>query len=222
MVYQIAIDGPAGSGKSTVAKRVSETLNITYLDTGAMYRAVTYAVLQAGLSVHKKEDLKYIVDNATLHMEPSRVCINNEDVTLAIRMPEITSNVSYVAMDAYVRERLVDLQQAIANSKSVIMDGRDIGTKVLPHARFKYFLVASTHERAKRRWLELTEKGINNSIEAIEEDLLRRDALDSEREASPLVQAEDAVLIDTTDKSIDEVCRMIINDVKGAYDDMVL
>lgn len=216
MAYlQIAIDGPAGSGKSTVAKEISKRLGITYLDTGAMYRAVTLEALSQRVELHDSEALKQIVDQMTLNMTLSKLYVNNIDVTEAIRTPEVSKNVSVVSMDAYVRSEMVKKQQKIALGQAVIMDGRDIGTTVLPNATYKFFLVADPIERANRRLLELKTKGFEASLDTLVEDIITRDNLDSNRAISPLRKAEDAIEIDTTSHSIEEVITMILDYVKG-------
>lgn len=211
---QIAIDGPAGSGKSTVAKAVAELLNITYLDTGAMYRAVTYAAMQANISFEDETALKALVDDIHLEITPKSIQLNGEDVTEAIRTPEVTRCVSDVSKVGYVREKMVILQREIALNQPVIMDGRDIGTVVLPQATYKFFLIADPIERAKRRMLELEAKGFEASLEVITEEIITRDKIDSEREISPLMRAADAIEIDTTHLSIEDVIRKIISLVK--------
>ncbi|MBE0449571.1 MAG: (d)CMP kinase [Clostridia bacterium] len=207
---QIAIDGPAGSGKSTVAKEIAERLEILYLDTGAMYRAVTHMVLSQGQSAKDSEVLKRVVDQMKLELTPNHVYVNGHDVTEAIRTPKVSQNVSFVAMDAYVREKMVELQQKIAGDQSVVMDGRDIATHVLPNANFKFFLVASSDERAKRRQVELSEKGYDIPIVTLIDEIDKRDRLDTEREVSPLRQAEDAIRVDTTEMTIEEVISFIL------------
>ncbi|MDH8677056.1 (d)CMP kinase [Fusibacter bizertensis] len=216
MAYlQIAIDGPAGSGKSTVAKEISKRLGITYLDTGAMYRAVTLEALNHKVDLHNPEALKKIVNQMDLNMTVSKLYVNNIDVTDAIRTPEVTRNVSVVSMDAYVRSEMVKMQQKIALGQAVIMDGRDIGTVVLPNATYKFFLVADPTERAKRRLLELKAKGFEATLEALVEEIILRDELDSNREISPLKKAEDAIEVDTTSYTIEEVVVLILDYVKG-------
>ena len=207
---QIAIDGPAGSGKSTVAKEIAKRLQITYLDTGAMYRAVTLFALRSQADVSCSQALKKIVDTIDLDITPSQIFVDGEDVSEAIRTPEVTRNVSYVSRDAYVRAQMVALQQKIAHGKSVIMDGRDIGTTVLPDADYKFFLIADPVERAKRRKLELDAKGFEATIEALTLEIIERDKLDSERAISPLKRAEDAIELDTTFMSIEEVIQNIV------------
>lgn len=207
---QIAIDGPAGSGKSTVAKEIAKRLEITYLDTGAMYRAITLAAVRQNADLQDSEVLKAIVDTIDLDITPTHFYIDGEDVTDAIRTPEVTRNVSYVSMDGYVRSKMVALQQKIASDKSVIMDGRDIGTVVLPFANYKFFLIADPVERAKRRKLELDAKGFETTLDALTQEIIARDKLDSEREVSPLKRADDAIQIDTTCLSIEEVIQKIL------------
>ncbi len=211
---QIAIDGPAGSGKSTVAKEIAKRLKITYLDTGAMYRAVTLAALRSQTDVHSADALKTILDAIDLDITPTQLFINGEDVSEAIRTPEVTKNVSYVSMDSYVRAQMVALQQKIAHDKSVIMDGRDIGTTVLPDATYKFFLIADPVERAKRRKLELDAKGYETTIESLTLEIVARDTLDSQREVSPLMRADDAHEIDTTFMTIEEVVQTIIEHIE--------
>jgi len=207
---QIAIDGPAGSGKSTLAKEIAKRLEITYLDTGAMYRAVTLFALRSQADVSSAQALKKIVDTIDLDITPTQIFVGGEDVSEAIRTPEVTRNVSYASMDAYVRAQMVSLQQKIAHGKSVIMDGRDIGTTVLPDADYKFFLIADPVERAKRRKLELDAKGFEATIEALTLEIVERDKLDSERAISPLKRAEDAIELDTTFMSIEEVIQNIV------------
>lgn len=207
---QIAIDGPAGSGKSTVAKEIAKRLEITYLDTGAMYRAITLSAIRQNVDLQDSDALKAIVDAIDLDITPTHFYIGGEDVTDVIRTPEVTRNVSFVSMDGYVRSRMVALQQKIASDKSVIMDGRDIGTVVLPFANYKFFLVADPVERAKRRKLEFDVKGYETTLEALTQEIIARDKLDSEREVSPLKRAEDAIEIDTTCLSIEEVIQKIL------------
>lgn len=215
-VLQIAIDGPAGSGKSTVAKAIAKKLNITYMDTGAMYRAVTWFALEEKLDLENSMSLKDAADRIELEITPMQIFVGGRDVSEAIRMPEISRNVSVVSMDAYVRERMVDLQRKIASGQSVIMDGRDIGTVVLPDASYKFFLVADPKERAMRRLLELEAKGIVSSLDEMTEEIIRRDNLDSSRDVSPLKKADDAIEIDTTHLTIqgvvDKILSYIINE----------
>jgi len=208
---QIAIDGPAGSGKSTVAKILAQKLGYIYLDTGAMYRAVTYHALLANTDMESKDALKKLVDQIEIKFVGERVFANGSDCTEAIRTPDVTKNVSKVAMDAYVRRQMVARQQAIAGEENVIMDGRDIGTHVLPNASYKFFLIASSEERAKRRLADFGAQGYQMSLSEMIEDIERRDKLDSEREHAPLKQAVDAILIDTTQLDIEGVVFKIMS-----------
>lgn len=210
---QIAIDGPAGAGKSTVAKAVAKRLGLFHLDTGAMYRAVTYKALQNNIAPDAKEEVTRLAKEIEIkleHSESRRVWCDGEEVTEAIRTPEVTRNVSAVAANAEVRKHLVTLQRLEAERGGVVMDGRDIGTHVLPNADLKIFLIASPEERAKRRWLELQESGKDLSLAEVAEDMARRDRYDAEREASPLEPAHDALILDTTGLSIDEIVEKII------------
>lgn len=204
----IAIDGPAGAGKSTVARLVAKNLNYTYIDTGAMYRGVAWKVLQiAPVSITESLICEVVKDiTIELHYVDGKieVMVDRNDVTEAIRTPEVTQLVSKVAQIATVREKMVILQQRMARNGGVVMDGRDICTYVLPDADVKLFLTASIEERAMRRWKELKDKGYNIELEKLKEEIAARDKADSEREIAPLIQAEDAKLLDTTKLSIDE------------------
>jgi len=217
--YQIAVDGPAGSGKSTVAKRIAKALGIVYLDTGAMYRAFTYKVLEKEIDFSDLETIKKMLQDTDIKFEGDRIYLDSDDVSEEIRSKIVSNNVSAIAAIDCVRTFLVDEQKKIANECSVIMDGRDIGTKVMPNAEFKYFLIASIEERARRRHTELQEKGLNVKFEDIKREIEERDEKDSSRANSPMKQAEDAKLLDTTLLTIDEVVSRIVNDVKGDYYD---
>ena len=208
---QIAVDGPASSGKSTVAKIVAQNLGIIYLDTGAMYRAATLVALQ-----NKTEDPQKIID--VIKKKPiffkntadgQLVFLGTEDITKIIRTTEVTQNVSKISALAPVREFLVAEQQRIADEGGIIMDGRDIGTVVLPHADLKIFLVASVDERAERRYKENLQKNIPTDLEKLKVEIAERDRKDSTRAVSPLKQAEDAILLDSTGKTIDQVAGFI-------------
>ncbi len=212
----IAIDGPAGAGKSTIAKKVAEILSIEYIDTGAMYRALTLKVLNEGLDPKSIEDVKSIIENTSIDFRNNQIFLDNENVDKEIRENRISKNVSYIAKIKEVREAMVQIQQKLAKTKSVIMDGRDIGTVVLPNADFKFFIVASVEERARRRYKELLEKGETEiSYEDIKKEIENRDRIDSTREISPLVISEDAYLLDTTGKTVDECVKEIISVIKG-------
>lgn len=212
---KIAIDGPAGSGKSTIAKEIAKMLDILYLDTGAMYRAVTYKLMQNKVPFDNISGVQDVLNSTTIDFCDKKVLLDGNDVSDDIRMPVINENVSKVASIKIVRERLVKLQQDIGNSKSIIMDGRDIGTKVLPDAPFKFYLTATVEERANRRFKELNDKGIDINFDDIKAEIENRDKVDSEREESPLVQAEDAILIDTTGLTIKEVIDEILSRINN-------
>ena len=210
----IAIDGPAGAGKSTVAQLAARKLGCTYIDTGAMYRAVAWKTLQRKQPVTDELILDVVKD---VHVElayvegKTTVSVDGTDVTGEIRTPEVTAIVSQVAALGPVRSRMVELQRRMAAKGSVLMDGRDIATSVLPDANVKIFLTASIEERARRRFKEMQEKGYNVSLEELQKDIAARDKADSEREISPLVQAPDAELLDTSNMGIDEVVQAIID-----------
>jgi len=214
MHLTIAIDGPAGSGKSTIARILAEHLGITYLDTGAMYRAVTLKLQQEGISVNDSEKRTTVLNALQLDQIGQQILMNGTDVSESIRMPEVTALVSEVAGNLQVRQRLVALQQEIGRSKNIVMDGRDIGTVVLSDAPVKIFLTASPEERGRRRWLELKHKGIDKDLEHIIHEIIRRDTYDSSREHSPLKPATDAVHVNTDHLSIDQVVHEIMNIIK--------
>ena len=210
---QVAIDGPASSGKSTISKLIAKKNHFVYLDTGAMYRVVTLAVLKNQISLDDHRAIEQLVQTIEIgfSMQDGKqsVFMNGEDVTDEIRSVEVTRNVSAISALKEVRTRLVHLQREIAENHSIIMDGRDIGTVVLPQAEIKIFLVASVEERAKRRFIENQEKGIEMSYEELVEDIRRRDHIDSTRKESPLKKAEDAIEIDTTTMTIDDVVKTV-------------
>lgn len=210
----VAIDGPAGAGKSTVAQMAAKELGFTYIDTGAMYRAVAWKSLRQGKAV--TDDLiNDVVKDIDIVLDykdgKTRVFVDGTEVTAEIRTPEVTGIVSQVAALGPVRERLTDLQRKMAAQGSVIMDGRDIATNVLPNADIKIFLTASIEERADRRYKEMKAKGYDVDLKKLQEEIAARDKADSEREISPLVQAEDAELLDTSDMSIEEVVKAILD-----------
>lgn len=213
--YKIAIDGPASSGKSTIAKILADKYSLVYVDTGAMYRTLTYLALKNNVPVTNEDLLLKLLKETTISFkkikEGQLVFADDEDVTEAIRSHEVTNNVSKVSAFAKVREELVSRQQEIAKDTGVVMDGRDIGTVVLPNADVKIFLVASVEERAKRRYLENQAKGIDSDFERLKQEIIARDDYDSNREVSPLKQASDAVRLDTTSLSIEEVVEKCMN-----------
>lgn len=211
---RIAIDGPASSGKSTVAKIIAKNLGYTYLDTGAMYRCATYIALKNNYS---ENDISAILKELSEHPITFKkaddgsqlVFLGTEDVTLAIRQNDVTNNVSWVSAIAEIREELVAQQRWIAQDGAIIMDGRDIGTVVLPDAELKIFLIASVDERAERRYRENLEKGIDSDFETLKEEIAARDFKDSHREVSPLKAADDAIVFDTTGVTIQGVVQFI-------------
>lgn len=207
----IAIDGPASSGKSTVAKIIAKDLGLIYLDTGSMYRAVTYLALKNNLDCANKilKKLKEAPIRFENESAGQRVFLGDEEITLVIRENEVTKNVSKFAAIKEIREALVDIQRQYGKHGGVIMDGRDIGTVVLPNADLKVFLVASVEERAKRRYDENISKGIATDFAQLKDEIQHRDLLDSTRKESPLKQAKDAILVDTTGLSIEEVVAKI-------------
>jgi CMP/dCMP kinase len=210
----IAIDGPAAAGKSTVAKMIAKRLSYIYIDTGAMYRALTYRALQQGIALDDEQALISLLKDTYIELRPSHegqlVLVNGEDVTNVIRSKEVTNAVSLVAKHPLVREEMVARQRELAKNGGVVMDGRDIGTHVLPNAEVKVFLKASVEERARRRHKENIARGFPSDLETLKKEIARRDQLDSEREVAPLKKAEDAIEIDTTSLSIEEVVERIM------------
>lgn len=211
----IAIDGPAAAGKSTVAKIIAETLSYIYVDTGAMYRALTYQAQKNQVDLQNEEELLHLLNETVIDLKPSKsgqvVILNGQNVTSEIRSAEVTNSVSIVAKHRAVREEMVARQQGLAKDGGVVMDGRDIGTHVLPQAEVKIFLLASVDERAQRRHDENIKKGFESNLERLKEEIARRDKLDSEREVAPLKKAEDAIEIDTTSLSIEGVVEKILS-----------
>ncbi|OOZ76419.1 cytidylate kinase [Bacillus cereus] len=217
----IAIDGPAAAGKSTVAKVVAKKLSYVYIDTGAMYRTITYAALEQKVDIENEEQLMEVVKNVKIEFQQGEntqlVFLNGQDVSEVIRTPEVTNRVSIVAKHRLVREEMVRRQQELAEKGGVVMDGRDIGTHVLPDAEVKIFMLASVKERAERRHLENMNKGFDSNLEQLKEEIAQRDKLDSEREVSPLKKADDALELDTTSLSIEEVVQKIMGIVSGVF-----
>lgn len=211
---QIAIDGPASAGKSTIAKLVATKLGYVYCDTGAMYRTVTLMALRAGIDVHDADAITARLLELRIDFRPTadgqQVLMNGDDVSLAIRQEDVTNNASAVSAIPAVRADLTQRQRDIAAAGNIVMDGRDIGTTVLPDAELKVFMVASVEERARRRFLDNQAKGIDVPVEVLEQEIAARDHKDSTRATSPLKQADDAVRIDTTHMSIDEVVTEIL------------
>ncbi len=215
---QIAIDGPAGAGKSSVAKVLARRLGCIYLDTGAMYRAVTWLAMEKQAAFDDMDAMEALLKTIQLEFKDldgvQHLYCNGTDVTEAIRTPEISANVSAISMIPMVREEMTAQQQKIASGCDVLMDGRDIGTTVLPNAQYKFFLTASLEERARRRALELEQKGVAVDMEQLMQDIALRDQKDSNRAVSPLKQADDAELIDTSNLSFDEVVETLYNKIK--------
>lgn len=209
MTKNIAIDGPAGAGKSTIAKKLAMDLGYVYVDTGAMYRAMAYYFLSNNITSDDKEAIEKACESVDVTIsyenKEQQVWLNGNNITGEIRKEEVGNMASATSVYPVVREKLVELQRKLAQKENVIMDGRDIGTVVLPNADVKIFLTASSKVRAKRRFDELTEKGIECSIDEIEQDIIDRDHRDMTRETSPLKQADDAVLLDSSELDIDGV-----------------
>lgn len=210
MGISVAIDGPAGAGKSTIAKIIGEKFNLMYINTGSMYRAVTLKAMNENISEEDVDGLVRILESLEMHFEKDHLFVNNEDLTDMINLPIISNNVSKYAAVPKVREILVKLQQDIAKKFNVIMDGRDIGTVVLRDATFKFYLTASSEERAKRRYEELISKDIEVDYNTILSDIIKRDYIDTHREVSPLKKAIDAIEIDSNDLDINGVAQKMI------------
>ncbi|BGE82392.1 (d)CMP kinase [Staphylococcus petrasii] len=207
----IALDGPAAAGKSTIARRVASKLSMIYVDTGAMYRAITYKYLQQ----QRPEDFQKLVNDTTLELKyddtkGQRIILDNQDVTDYLRENDVTQNVSYVASKEPVRTFAVEKQKDLAAKKGIVMDGRDIGTVVLPDAELKVYMIASVEERAERRQKENEERGIPSTLEQLKQEIADRDHYDMNREISPLRKADDAITLDTTSKTIEEVTTEIM------------
>lgn len=207
--FKLAIDGPAGSGKSTISARIAKKLNWTHIDTGAMYRAVTLKAIELGVDLEDEFSYRFL-ESVNVHYDFDKIYVDDLDVTEAIRSEKVTNNVSLVSSFPYVRRKLVDLQKKAAQKGNIVMDGRDIGTVVLPHADLKIFLTANVEERAKRRYKENKQKGKDLHISKVIEDIVVRDQKDSTRKESPLRKADDAIIIDTTYLTIDQVVDKII------------
>lgn len=215
MNYNIAIDGPAGAGKSTIAKKVAKQLGFIYVDTGAMYRAIALYLLRNKIAPDDTNGIsqatKQIEVTISYENGEQQVILNGENVSGLIRTEEVGKMASAGAKNIAVREKLLDLQRTLASAENVIMDGRDIGTYVLPNANVKIYLTASSAERANRRYKELQEKGIVCNLQEIEQDIIARDEQDMNRDVAPLKQAEDAVFLDSSNMTIEEVVQKIIS-----------
>lgn len=207
--FIVTIDGPAGSGKSTIAKMIAKKYNFTYLDTGAMYRMIALYVIRHNIDLENKKEIEEMLKNVKLDIQGNTFYLNGEDVSEAIRTPEVSKIVSPVAAIKEVRVKLVDMQREISFGKRIILDGRDMGTTVFPKADVKIFLIASSEIRAKRRLKEYDEKGIAATYEEVLESIKERDYIDSTRKESPLVKAQDAHEIDSSKLNIDDVLKEI-------------
>jgi cytidylate kinase len=214
MSFNIAIDGPAGAGKSTIAKRAAAELGFIYVDTGAMYRAIALGLQRCGADIESEEALNAALDGIEVSIGyesgEQQVFLNGENVSKQIRTEEVSRIASTTSAKPQVRAKLTDLQRELARRENVLMDGRDIGTMILPEAQLKIYLTASTRTRAERRYKEQMERGVQCSLAEIEKDIEERDYRDMHREAAPLCQAEDAVLVDSSEMTIDEVAERII------------
>lgn len=217
-IIRIAIDGPAAAGKSTVAKIIADKLRIVYVDTGAMYRALTYKAIQSNVTITDEKALIDLLKTTTIQLSQSTagqiVLLDDEDVSFEIRTAAVTNKVSTIAQYPLVRTEMVKRQQQLADNVSVVMDGRDIGTHVLPDAEVKIFLQASVEERAVRRHEENIANGLQSNLQDIMDDIEKRDHQDRTRKTSPLVKASDAQTIDTTSLSIEEVVQKIMSQIK--------
>ncbi|MCC0658999.1 (d)CMP kinase [Clostridioides sp. ZZV14-6154] len=209
----IAVDGPAGAGKSTIAKIVAEKLNINYIDTGAMYRAVTYKCLKNNIDVNNEKEVIKIAENSDIDFKNNIIYLDQKIINEEIRTIEVSNNVSNVAKIKEVRKLMVEVQRKIGTKSSVILDGRDIGSYVFPNADYKFFLVATPEERGSRRYKELCNKGYNTTLKEVIEDIVKRDEIDSNREFAPLVKADDALEIDTTGKTIEQVVQEVVSKI---------
>ena len=219
MSFNIAIDGPAGAGKSTIAKRVAKELSFIYVDTGAMYRSIALGLLRGGVDIEDTQALEKALEQIEVSIgyenHEQQVFLNQENVSGLIRTEEVSRMASAASAKPQVRAKLTELQRSLARREDVLMDGRDIGTMILPDAQLKIYLTASVHTRALRRYKELIERGEDCSLEDIEKDIEERDYRDMHRETAPLCQAEDAVLIDSSEMTIDEVVERIISLAKS-------
>ena len=213
-IFRVAIDGPGGAGKSTVAKEVAHALGIDYIDTGAMYRAVGYKIIRDGIDPGDEKAVEKMLSETDIDFVRGDILLDGEKVNSQIRTPEVSEMASLCSAYAFVRKKLVTAQRKMGKTKSIIMDGRDIGTNVLADAEYKFFVTASPDERAKRRQKELSEKGRGVSYKEVLADIIKRDHKDTTRRLNPLKQAEDAILIDTTGMNVEEVVSRILKEIK--------
>ena len=212
----VAVDGPAGAGKSTISKRVAKILNLEYIDTGAMYRALTLKILRKGINPKDVTKIMEVMEETIIFFKNNHIYLDGTKVDEEIRKNIVNKHVSEISKIGKVREKMVDMQRKLSESTNVIMDGRDIGTVVLPHANYKFFITASVEERARRRYKELLERGEKNiSYDQVLSDIKERDRIDSTRQIAPLKKSPDALVIDTTNKTIDECVNQIIGIIEG-------
>lgn len=209
----IAIDGPAGSGKSTVAKLLAKKLRFVYIDTGAMYRAITYKVISNNIAITDSEKIIEMAEKTTLNFKDSKIHADNIDISAEIRLPEVNDTVSQISSIPKIREILLSIQRTIASNDSIVMEGRDIGSVVFPEAEFKFYLEASVDERTERRYQELMGKNIKISKEEVKQSIIDRDNMDKNRDVSPLIQAKDAILVDTSNMNIEQVVNYLFEAV---------
>ena len=210
----VAIDGPAGSGKSTIAKLLAKKYDLTYIDTGAMYRMITLYLLENNIDINDLKEVERVLNTVNLDMQGDKFYLDNVDVSTKIREKRINDNVSKVASIKIVRSNLVDLQRKISNNKDVILDGRDVGTVIFPNAQVKIFLIASPEERARRRYNEFLEKKVEITYDEVLKSLKERDYIDSTRKESPLKKADDAIELDTTNLTIEDVINFISKEIE--------
>ena len=212
----VAIDGPAGSGKSTIAKLLAKKYDLTYIDTGAMYRMITLYLLENNIDINDLKEVERVLNTVNLDMQGDKFYLDNVDVSTKIREKRINDNVSKVASIKIVRSNLVDLQRKISNNKDVILDGRDVGTVIFPHAQVKIFLIASPEERARRRYNEFLEKKTEITYDEVLKSIKERDHIDSTRDESPFVKADDAIELDSTNLTIEDVINFISKEIEKA------
>jgi len=212
----VAIDGPAGSGKSTIAKLLAKKYDLTYIDTGAMYRMITLYLLENNIDINDLKEVERVLNTVNLDMQGDKFFLDNVDVSTKIREKRINDNVSKVASIKIVRSNLVDLQRKISNNKNVILDGRDVGTVIFPNAQVKIFLIASPEERARRRYNEFLEKKTEITYDEVLKSIKERDHIDSTRDESPFVKADDAIELDSTNLTIEDVINFISKEIEKA------
>lgn len=210
----IAVDGPAGAGKSTIAKIIAKKLNINYIDTGAMYRAVTLKCLQNNINIDDENAVIKLAQKTEIDFKDNNIYLDGKIVNDEIRTLKVTNNVSNVAKIKEVRCLMVEIQREIGKRNSVILDGRDIGSYVFPNASYKFFLIATPQERGNRRYKELVKKGFEVKLQDVIDDIIKRDEIDSNREFAPLVKTEDAIEIDTTGKNINDVVKAVLSKIQ--------